>query len=280
MEKLLEGISSICREAGHAILEVYDRDDFGIETKADQSPLTAADLAAHKIIVAGLHALAPDIPVLSEESDLISFETRQQWSRYFLVDPLDGTKEFINRNGEFTVNVALIDENRPILGVVYVPVQDVLYTGTVQGDKKNATVERDGQQTPISTRSMSDRSTREDTVTIVASRRHGSGVMEECVQILEDAFTLETRNIGSSLKFCLIAEGRADLYPRLAPTSEWDTGAAQAVVEAAGGSVVDPYFKSLQYNTKDSILNPFFYVFADPDFNWPDLLESVSKSSS
>ncbi|HIG42059.1 MAG: 3'(2'),5'-bisphosphate nucleotidase CysQ [bacterium] len=278
MEKLLEGISSICREAGQAILEVYDRDDFGIEIKSDQSPLTAADLAAQKIIVAGLHTLAPDIPVLSEESELISFETRQQWSRYFLVDPLDGTKEFINRNGEFTVNVALIDENRPILGVVYVPVQDVLYTGTVQGDKKSATVERDGQQTPISTRSMRDRSTRQDTLTIVASRRHGSGVMEECVQVLEEAFTLETRNIGSSLKFCLIAEGQADLYPRLAPTSEWDTGAAQAVVEAAGGSVVDAYFNPLQYNTKDNILNPFFYVFADPDFDWPNRLETVSKS--
>lgn len=125
---------------------------------------------------------------------------------------------------------------------------------------------------------MRDRSTRQDTLTIVASRRHGSGVMEECVQVLEEAFTLETRNIGSSLKFCLIAEGQADLYPRLAPTSEWDTGAAQAVVEAAGGSVVDAYFNPLQYNTKDNILNPFFYVFADPDFDWPNRLETVSKS--
>ena len=135
MEKLLTGISAICRDAGKAILEVYERDDFGVETKSDQSPLTAADLAAHKIIVAGLNALAPDIPVLSEESDLITFETRQKWTRYFLVDPLDGTKEFIKRNGEFTVNVALIDNNRAILGVVYVPVQNVLYAGTVMDGK-------------------------------------------------------------------------------------------------------------------------------------------------
>ncbi|HIG43362.1 MAG TPA: 3'(2'),5'-bisphosphate nucleotidase CysQ, partial [Gammaproteobacteria bacterium] len=138
MEQLLEGISAICREAGKAILEVYEREDLGIQTKSDQSPLTAADLAAQKIIVAGLSKLAPEIPILSEESKLVPFQTRQGWNRYFLVDPLDGTKEFINRNGEFTVNVALIEENAPVLGVVYVPVQNVLYTGIVQADKKLA----------------------------------------------------------------------------------------------------------------------------------------------
>jgi len=273
MEKLLEGISTICREAGKAILEVYERDDLGIQAKSDQSPLTAADLAAHEIIVAGLSKLAPEIPILSEESKLDSFQTRQGWKRYFLVDPLDGTKEFINRNGEFTVNVALIEENLPVLGVVYVPVQNVLYTGIIQQEKKFAFVEREGQKIPITTRVMQDQS-----VTIVASRRHGTSTMEECIRALTKHFTLNTRNIGSSLKFCLIAEGKADLYPRLAPTSEWDTGAAQAVVEAAGGVVVDSCFEPLKYNTKDSILNPHFYVFADPDFDWPNILGSLDKS--
>ena len=269
MEKLLEGIADICRRAGDAILEVYDREDLGIEIKSDDSPLTAADLAAHNVIVSGLEALAPDIPVLSEESDGIAYSTRESWHRYFLVDPLDGTKEFINRNGEFTVNIALIEAHKAVLGAVFVPVQNVLYAGIV--DNSLAFIERDGERQNISTRKMDS-----SAITIVASRRHGTETMEKCVQVLTDRFTVESKSVGSSLKFCMIAGGEADLYPRLAPTSEWDTAAAQAVVEAAGGLVVDASFQPLRYNQKESLLNPYFYVLADANFDWKAILGAVT----
>lgn len=267
MKKILDGVSVICREAGKAILKVYEREDLGIEIKADNSPLTDADLAAHDIILAGLKDLAPAIPVLSEESEDITFATRQRWDRYFLVDPLDGTKEFINRNGEFTVNIALIEEHVAVLGVVYVPVQDVLYSGVLKAGETRAYVEREGSKIPISVRQMNRNS-----VTVVASRRHGDEALKQCIKAVEQKLPVEIINIGSSLKFCMIAEGLADLYPRLAPTSEWDTAAAQAVVEAAGGQVVDRAFKPLRYNTKENILNPHFYVIADPDYGWQAVL--------
>lgn len=265
MNKLLDGISEICREAGAAILEVYEKEDFGIEIKADESPLTAADLAANHIIMLGLQKLAPEIPILSEESDAISYDIRKSWDKYFLVDPLDGTKEFINRNGEFTVNIALIENTVAVLGVVYVPCKDLLYTGVI-GDE-SAFVEIEGEKRKINTRQIQN-----NAITVVASRRHGSDTMQHCMDALQKRFEVRTEGVGSSLKFCLIAEGRADLYPRLAPTSEWDTAAAQAVVEAAGGLVVDSDFRPLRYNTKENILNPHFYVLADPEFDWESAL--------
>jgi len=268
--QLAEGLSDICRLAGKAILEVYDRSDLGVQTKSDNSPLTEADLAAHHIIVDGLSNLVSDVPTLSEESDAISFDTRSRWNRYFLVDPLDGTKEFINRNGEFTVNIALIENHVPILGAVYVPVTDVMYIGVnIDGYRQAYKVEK-GKKVLLSTRSMNS-----DAITVVASRRHGSEQMEHCMALLNERFVVETKSVGSSLKFCQIAEGGADLYPRLAPTSEWDTGAAQAVVTAAGGLVVDNLFVELQYNTKENILNPFFYVLADADYDWQKLLSNI-----
>ena len=274
MQDVLEGVITIAREAGAAIMDVYSRDDFGIESKSDDSPLTAADLAANAVILAGLKRLAPDIPVLSEESDEVPFSERQQWLRYFLVDPLDGTKEFINRNGEFTVNIALIDHGVPVLGVVYVPVLDVLYAGLsgpkAGGGASLAFVERDDQRQNIAVRKMAPRITAAESVVVVASRRHSSPAMEHCMATLTSRFpTLETLNMGSSLKLCLIAEGQADLYPRLAPTSEWDTAAAHAVVIAAGGEVVvDDEFVPLRYNTKAGLLNPYFYVLGDVAFDW------------
>ncbi len=274
MSEILEPVIAIALEAGDAILEVYEDEDFGIETKADDSPLTRADLAAHRIILAGLAARFPDIPILSEESDHITFEERQGWQRYFLVDPLDGTKEFIHRNGEFTVNIALIDQGVPVLGVVHVPVRKQTYAGQ-QIDGRNAFVIRDGSRRDIRTRAV-DRSR---PLVVVASRRHGSDALQQCIEILKSAFDdIEMTNMGSSLKLCLVAEGRADLYPRLAPTSEWDTAAAQAVVEAAGGKVVDMRLAPLRYNTKDSILNPYFYVISDPSFSWEEILSTVEVS--
>tara|TARA_R110002072_G_scaffold1369_6_gene11275 strand:- start:32585 stop:33397 length:813 start_codon:yes stop_codon:yes gene_type:complete len=264
-DELLEGMAKIAIEAGAAILEVYERADFDIESKADESPLTAADLAAHKIIVAALAELAPDIPVLSEESDEIPFEVRSSWKQYFLVDPLDGTKEFINRNGEFTVNIALIESHQPVLGAVYVPVQDKLYLGNVETGQARRVVA--GDSVPIRVRSVTD-----GRVTVVASRRHGSDTLQSLMKALDARYELSTESVGSSLKFCLIAEGQADLYPRFAPTSEWDTGAAQALVVAAGGQVVNLDFKALDYNAKANILNPHFVVFADASVDWQSMI--------
>jgi 3'(2'), 5'-bisphosphate nucleotidase len=262
-------MSAVARDAGAAILQVYADEDLGVQTKSDDSPLTRADLAAHNIIIEGLHEKAPGIPILSEESDGISFAERSSWDQYFLVDPLDGTKEFINRNGEFTVNIALIDKGVPVKGVVFVPVKDVMYTG--DQDKGIATVTREGETGAIHVRKL-DRAS----LTVVASRRHGGEALESCLGVLREKFSsIDTTNMGSSLKLCLIAEGEADLYPRLAPTSEWDTAAAQAVVEAAGGKVVDVELKALRYNTKDNILNPYFYVIGDTEFDWNGVLSQV-----
>lgn len=270
MNDLVQMMSQVARDAGKAILAVYGEADFGIETKSDDSPLTRADLAAHRIIVAGLEAGAPQIPVLSEESEDITWEQRRQWSRYFLVDPLDGTKEFISRNGEFTVNIALIESGVPTLGVVYVPVKDVMYTGDQNAGE--ATVETTQARSVIRARPLDP----SNPLIVVASRRHGGEALARCMNELEKHFApIETTNMGSSLKLCLIAEGKADLYPRLAPTSEWDTAAAQAVVEAAGGRVVDVKLDALRYNTKENILNPFFYVIGDPSHDWHKVLSDV-----
>jgi 3'(2'), 5'-bisphosphate nucleotidase len=269
LTELIKVMCAVAREAGAAILQVYGDEDFGVQTKSDDSPLTRADLAAHNIIVEGLQKRAPGIPVLSEESDSISFAERSSWDQYFLVDPLDGTKEFINRNGEFTVNIALIEEGVPMRGVVFVPVKDVMYTGDQH--EGIATVTRAGATGSIRVRKL-DRAS----LTVAASRRHGGEALEACLNVLREHFvSIETTNMGSSLKLCLIAEGEADLYPRLAPTSEWDTAAAQAVVEAAGGKVVDVELKELRYNTKDNILNPFFYVIGDTEFDWNAVLSQV-----
>ena len=275
MTEQLDELIRIAREAGTAILAVYGQDDFGIQTKSDDSPLTKADLAAHNIIVSGLGKMAPEIPILSEESDEISYAERRQWNRYFLVDPLDGTKEFINRNGEFTVNIALIEDGLATIGIVYVPVKDVTYAGDL--NRGIAFVERDGARADISSRNLQQRLDKNEALTIVASRRHGGEALQRCLEVLSKNFAaVESTNMGSSLKLCLIAEGAADLYPRLALTSEWDTAAAQAIVEAAGGEVLDIDLAPLRYNTKDSLLNPFFYVIGDKSFEWEEILKKVA----
>jgi 3'(2'), 5'-bisphosphate nucleotidase len=242
-------ICEIARKAGAAIMDIYGG-DCTVETKSDNSPLTAADKASHEVIVAGLKALTPDIPILSEEGKNIPYEERKNWERFWLVDPLDGTKEFIKRNGEFTVNIALIEGHAPVLGVVYVPVQDKMYVGVVG---QGAYVQKgDGKPEPIRVRKPDP----EAGLTVVMSRSHPSPELEA---YLEDIKVAEALPVGSSLKLCVVAEGRADLYPRLGPTMEWDTGAGQAVVLAAGGTVKTPDGKDLQYN-KENLLNPHFIV--------------------
>jgi 3'(2'), 5'-bisphosphate nucleotidase len=255
---LLDPVRLLAREAGKAILEIYARADHDIVDKDDASPLTAADLAAHHLIIAGLQQLTPDIPILSEESATIPWQERKLWQRYWLVDPLDGTKEFIKRNGEFTVNIALIENGMPVLGVVYAPVLDWLYSG-VQGQGASKLSGDTGKAIHCAMIDPAQRHLR-----VVASRNHRGEALDAWLERLQPRYPdIETVSMGSSLKICLVAEGKADVYPRLAPTCEWDTAAAQAVLEAAGGALVDPEGEPLRYNQKDAMLNPHFLAVGD-----------------
>jgi 3'(2'), 5'-bisphosphate nucleotidase len=259
MDGLREGIIALAREAAARILAVYES-DFAVEHKDDRSPLTAADLAAHECIVAGLERLAPDIPVLSEESAQdVPALVRRQWPRMWLVDPLDGTREFVKRNGEFTVNIALIDDGVPVLGVVQAPVTGVLW----HGQRGRGAFRRDGDvDTAVSTRAPATAPLR-----VAASRSHRDERTEAFMARMGE---VEPVGIGSSLKFCRLAEGAMDVYPRFGPTSEWDTAAGQCVLEAAGGVVVDPRGRALRYNQRDTILNGDFLALGDPALPWRD----------
>jgi 3'(2'), 5'-bisphosphate nucleotidase len=250
---LLADLTALARQAGDAILAVYESDDFHIESKQDSSPLTAADLAAHRVLVEGLRRLTPQIPVLSEESSDIPWATRQGWSRHWLVDPLDGTKEFIKRNGEFTVNIALIEGGEPTLGVVYQPTTGITWTGA--RGLGAARAQGQGAAHPIQARAAAS------PLVVSVSRSHPEPALEA---LLAQIGPHERRALGSSLKLCLIAEGAVDLYPRLGPTSEWDTAAAQAVLEAAGGVMLQPDGQPMRYNQQESLLNPHFYAMGDP----------------
>jgi len=259
LQELLPPVIRIAREAGTAIMEIYaDEEGFDVERKADKSPLTAADMAAHEIILSGLRALGRDYPILSEESAEVPYSERATWHTYWLVDPLDGTREFIKRNGEFTVNIALIDGGAPVLGVVYAPVLDRFYYGSAA----DGAFRSDGDG---AARAIHVTATAPDPVRVAGSRSHSNERMSAYLDCLGSH---ELRPMGSSLKSCLVAEGAADLYPRLGPTSEWDTAAAQAVVEAAGGMVTDAANRPLRYNRGESLLNPDFFVFGDTSRDW------------
>lgn len=259
--ELLAALQPLAHTAGKRIMEVYAT-DFSVEHKDDKSPLTLADKAAHEVIVSGLADLTPDWPVLSEESADIPVTTRRQWQRYWLVDPLDGTREFIKRNGEFTVNIALIDQHQPVLGVVYVPVTGVTYYAAVGcGAFKHLAATPHAQT--ITVRPCSPHQ-----ITIAGSRSHSNQALEDFIARMTAAMPVELKSIGSSLKTCLVAEGQADIYPRFGLTSEWDTAAAQCVVEQAGGFLTDLQWHPLRYNTKDSLLNPHFIVFGDTNKIW------------
>ncbi|MFC3283761.1 3'(2'),5'-bisphosphate nucleotidase CysQ [Litchfieldella rifensis] len=264
-QALLAGVEA----AGWQVLEVYKR-DFEVETKADKSPLTEADMVSHHALVALLEELTPRIPILSEESGEVPFETRQGWGCYWLLDPLDGTKEFIKKNGEFTLNVALIEKDMPVFGIVHAPALGITWWGQ-QGE--GAWKVQDGQATPINVRGLPD--PEQAAWKVVGSRSHGSAEFEAfCAQLPRH----ERVSMGSSLKLCLVAEGAADLYPRLAPTSEWDTAAAQAVVMAAGGEVFNAQtLEPLRCNQQDSVLNPWFIACGQRDERWEKALRASLK---
>ncbi|WP_299098989.1 3'(2'),5'-bisphosphate nucleotidase CysQ [uncultured Winogradskyella sp.] len=248
-------------EAGKEILEIYHSNDFEVEMKGDNSPLTKADLASHKVIMS--HLRTTDIPVLSEEGKSIPYEDRKDWSQLWIVDPIDGTKEFIKRNGEFTVNIALIENQKTVIGVIYVPVLGDLYFSTrdmgafkvkVNLDDYNVDVlMNEGEKLPLE---------RDDkTFTVVASRSHMSPETEAYVNDMRNAHgEVNLISKGSSLKLCMVAEGKADCYPRFAPTMEWDTAAGQAICEHAGFQVIDWSTKEdMLYNRKE-LLNSWFLV--------------------
>ena len=271
---------AIARAAGDAILAIYYAPETAnIQTKSDDSPLTAADMAAHNLIACELPTLL-NVPMISEESAFPSLAERKAWSPYWLIDPLDGTKEFIARNGQFTVNIALVVNGVPVLGVVHVPVSDETYLGVDKSITQNQVTYAEKylagvKQADLRTRSVSQRFAQQLPLDVVMSLRHGSAEQTALVAKLQTRWPapLNPLTAGSSLKFCWIAEGRADFYPRLAPTCEWDTAAAQAVLTAAGGQVVAAdSLQPLRCNTHATLLNPFFLAMGDAEFDWQSLL--------
>ncbi|MDE2088981.1 MAG: 3'(2'),5'-bisphosphate nucleotidase CysQ [Gammaproteobacteria bacterium] len=266
--RLLGAVIELAHAAGLSIMDIYTR-GFDVRHKDDRTPVTTADLAAHETITAGLRALTPDVPVLSEESADVPYAQRAAWRCYWLIDPLDGTREFIKRNGEFTVNIALVCDHRPVLGVVYVPVTKVSYHACAgQGAYKQAPGEPPVrlQVQPLGT----------GPVRVAGSRSHRGASLDAFLTRLG---AHEIVSMGSALKSCLVAEGAVDVYPRLGPTSEWDTAAAQCVVEEAGGHVTDTAMRPLRYNTKPSLLNPSFFVFGDARRDWSQYLPPASDQA-
>ncbi len=264
----LEFLVGIAKEAGKAIMEVYGT-DFEVTRKQDHSPLTLADMRSHEIISSALLDRYPDIPVLSEEGRQIPFEVRRNWESFWLVDPLDGTKEFVKRNGEFTVNIALVRNRMPVVGVIYIPVSDRAFVADMgegcweisSGGHKRLTV------SPISP---------DEPVRVVRSRSHPAPGLEQFLSLIA---SYKIINRGSALKFCSVAAGEADFYPRFGPTWEWDTAAGQAIVTAAGGVMVDLAGNPFVYN-KENLLNPPFIV--SSSIEWltaSGILEAASKLS-
>jgi len=272
LSSVLPELLRISREAGQVILQVYDS-DFAVEQKFDSSPLTLADRRSHEVIAQGLSLMSDlPIPLLSEEGRSIPYDERKTWDMFWLVDPLDGTKEFVKRNGEFTVNIALIQNSSPLIGVIYIPVKNIFYfavkgLGAYRLELHNAEV-------PASTKGLlkissrlplapdsADTASNISRVTVIGSRSHMSSETEQFINDLKAKYKeVDFLAAGSSLKFCLIAEGRADVYPRFGPTMEWDTAAGQAIVEQAGGRVLRAGSQEpLTYN-KEDLLNPSFIV--------------------
>ncbi len=267
--QLLPDILELVQEVGKIILEVY-KTDFHIEHKKDNTPVTTADFAANTFIVKTLTKLTPDIPILSEESDEIPFEKRSTWTLYWLVDPLDGTRTFIEKTGEFSVNIALVYQHSPILGVIYSPVQACSFYA-YQGS--GAFYQQDTEQArsiQVCSQIPKDQSRKVKVACTKSSHCQALAIFLDNLKKEFHAYTL--KYMGSSLKSCMVAKGEADIYARLGPTSEWDTAAAQCIVEEAGGLVTDTNMQILKYNTKDSLLNPNFFVFGDRSIAWQHFL--------
>lgn len=264
LQKWLEGAASIAQQAGDLIMELYEEQAYATYEKSDNSPVTSADLAAHKYIVAQLNELTPEVPVLSEEGAHLSLAERQEWPRYWLIDPIDGTQEFIARSGDFTVVIALVEQHQPTLGVIYWPAADKLYLA----QKGHGAFRRDinGEQR-LSVRKLAQ--PEQDPVILAISRRQPR---ERVLQRMNPDRDLSTFPAGScSLKACLIAEGQADCFLRVGPTGEWDTAAADVIVGEAGGSIVSEHFKPITYNEESDLGNPNFLILGDSEVSWREV---------
>lgn len=265
---LLEKIRGVAEQAGVAILEIYGR-GFSVAEKNDRSPLTEADMAAHHSIVSALSTLTPAVPVLSEESVDLYQQQRRQWPLFWMVDPLDGTREFIKRNDEFSVNIALIENHRATLGVVHAPVAGYSCSGGV--GLKAERIEKSGSRSQLQATRQASKCLR-----ITMSRSHPDPRLR---RLLDNMGDYQLQPMGSALKFCLVASGQADIYFRFGPTSEWDTAAGQAVVEAAGGQVTDFNMQPLEYNRRDSLLNPDFVAFGGSSTDWQSILQMEQQET-
>lgn len=267
---LANQVVELCQRAGDAILSVYNSQEaLTISKKADHSPVTEADLLAHRIIRRGLEQLTPGWPLLSEECAAPSYSERRLWSRYWLVDPLDGTREFIARTGEFTVNIALVEEGIATLGVVFLPLEQLAYIGVSGAGAWREG--RDGRHAIGVSRAL----TPGGRVRVLTSSRYKGLELNTCISRLREQFnTVEWLKAGSAIKFCRLAEGRADFYPRFSPCCEWDTAAGQALLEAAGGQLLDTRFRRFRYNRGQSLINPHFYALGGAEFDWRSVLAS------
>lgn len=257
----LAGAATVAKQAGKLILELYEEQVFETYHKDDESPVTSADFAANRLIVDGLAALTPAIPILSEEGSHLTFAERQQWTRYWIIDPLDGTQEFIARSGDFGVIIALIENNQPVLGIIYWPPGDVLYTA--QRGQGAYRIDQFGRRR-IQVRQLAN--PQHDVLNVAVSRRQPR---ERVLARMSATRTLQLLPAGScSLKACMIAEGRADCFLRVGPTGEWDTAAAEVIVSEAGGKIVSEQFMPLTYNQNEHLGNPNFIVLGDPNVPW------------
>jgi 3'(2'), 5'-bisphosphate nucleotidase len=261
LRSLVKPLLGLCREAGEVICGHYHAPgEARYEIKADDSPLTRADLESHALLQAGLRALDAAIPVLSEESSEAALAGRREWSRFWLVDPLDGTKEFIGGTGEFTINIALIERHAPVLGVLYLPLELSAYVGVPGVEARRYRWDGRWRHRELAVRSLEQGRP----LVVHASRRHAGPRLQGCLDWLRNNWgPLTRRNSGSALKFCELAQGGGDFYPRFSPCCEWDTAAGQAVLEAAGGCLLGMDGRPLRYNQRDSLLSPHFYAIAD-----------------
>lgn len=265
LSKLLEPVKTTAREAGAILWELYQSGDFSQQQKQDTSPVTTADLAANKHIIDRLSELTPDIPIISEETHLVPLAQRYDWPRYWLIDPMDGTQEFIARSGDFAVSIALVEHGWPALGVIYWPQEQLLYYA-IRGNGAFK------QQRNLLQRIQVHQYQPEQPLRIAVSRRQPRLLISELLQQPEHA---EFIALGScSLKSCLVAEGKADCYLRLGPTGEWDTGAVQVIVEEAGGKILDSQFAPLSYNQRETLGNPDFMVIGAAVQPWPELIKA------
>ena len=266
LSHLLPQVIEIARSAGQMILEIYEKKQYEAYTKSDETPVTSADIAAHKLITERLSELTPDIPVLSEEDADISLEQRAQWERYWLVDPLDGTQEFIARSGDFATIIALVDNNKPTMGVVYGPVSGVTYYA--YSGKSAWKIPDMSDSVKIHTHKHEQPG---QSIAIAISRRQD---INRITSRMSSAWNYDLIPLGSAaLKACLVAEGAVDCYLRLGPTGEWDTAATQCIVEEAGGRILSTQLEPLSYNERETLENPNFIVLGDADLPWNEILQ-------